>query len=182
MMIYNQELGEDDCEFNVDDNTQKFLVSFFGFYNHYMGDNFALFLRELGVNRFDSESLDLLKLDSDFALDVYNVCDRRTFDLALVLPKAFTNKEEALNWFNTKLKKSRFLLSSDISEIDVLDADKFLMFLDKISLYENKVKYIDDVFKSQVEDLKQKMLKEFGNDDDYNSIIEEKFTFMSKLR
>lgn len=49
MIIYNQELGEDDCDFNVTKKTENFLVSFFGLYNHYIYEDFNNFLKELNI-------------------------------------------------------------------------------------------------------------------------------------
>lgn len=49
MLIYGQILGDDDCDFNVTDTTENFLIYFFGFYNHNITDNLYSFLNELNI-------------------------------------------------------------------------------------------------------------------------------------
>lgn len=175
MLIFNQELGEKDCDFNPDVETKNFLVSFFGFYSHHIADDFEKFLGELGIKKVINDTSSSFKLNGKYALEAYDCTDRRTFDTTIIVPKTFTNKKEALEWFNQKVKDSHYMKLSEISEIDVIDGDKLFPYLSKESEYEAKVKEIDDVFKKKIQKLKAKMLEDFNHDSDYESIIEQRF-------
>lgn len=178
MIVYNEELGDKDCELNTDKNTKKFLIAFFGFYNHNISEDFENFLIELDIKKNLKEEGKLIKfkLDSNYALEAYNICDRRTFDVTMILPKVFENKQEALNWFNSKVKQSDYIKKSEISEVDVLDGDKLISYLNKEIAYDTKVKNFEKVFNEKIKELKQKMLEEFSQDEDYKEIIKNKFS------
>lgn len=177
MILYNQELGEQECEFNISETTQKYLVSFFGFYPHNISHDFNNFLRELEFKDIidKEDKLVNFKLDGDWGLEAYAVYDRRTFDVAIILPKTFSSEQEALDWFNKKVKDSDYIKKSEIDEIDVLDGEKLLPFLNKIIDYKSKVKNIDQAFKQNIKDLKKQMLDNYSQDPAYKEIIKEKF-------
>lgn len=177
MLLYNEELGTEDCKINPDSTTKQFLVAFFGFYKHHIADDFENFIRELGMkNVIDkSANFDTFSLDGNLGLEAYNCCDRRTFDVTIIVPKTFTSEVEALNWFNTKVKDSNFIKKSEICEIGVVDAEKLLIFLGVKIDYRKKVKAIDDAFTENIKLLKESMLAEFKNDDDFKEIINSKF-------
>lgn len=178
MILYNQELGDEDCDFNLDKNTKQFLVSFFGFYRHDIRDDFNSFLKEIGIKNIIEdveESTNDFKLNGNNALEAYNMYDRRTFDITLILPKVFSNKQDAIDWFTQKVKESEYIKKSEITEIDVLDADKLFDFLYKELNYAKKVKNIYTEFDKRIIELKQNMLNDFSNDPDFKRIIEERF-------
>lgn len=52
MILFNQELDQKGCEFNVDSNTKEFLISFFGFYSHNIAGDFEKFLKEIGIKKY----------------------------------------------------------------------------------------------------------------------------------
>lgn len=178
MIIYNKELGEKDCEFNKDKNTKQFLIAFFGFYNHNIYEDFQNFLVELDIKKDlkEADKLVNFKLDGNYALEAYNVCDRRTFDVTMVLPKVFLSKQEALDWFNNKVKESDYIKKSEINEIDVLDGDKLISYLNKEIAYNTKVQNLDKIFKERIQELQQNLLEEFKEDSDYKEIIKNKFS------
>lgn len=177
MLIYNGELGEDDCEVNPDSTTKSFLVAFFGFYRHDIAEDFNQFLKELEFDDMLDHGKDLnnFKLDGKFGLEAYNCYDRRTFDVTIIIPKTFTSEQAALDWFNAKIKESDHIKKSEICEIGVIDADKLLTVLNLRINYDTKVKSIEEAFKSNIEALKQKMLDDFKHDLDYKAMIESKF-------
>lgn len=177
MLIYNGELGEDDCEVNPDSTTKRFLVAFFGFYRHDIAEDFNEFLKELEFDDMLDHGKDLnnFKLDGNFGLEAYNCYDRRTFDVTIIVPKTFTSEQAALDWFNAKIKESDHIKKSEICEIGVIDADKLIPCINARIDYATKVKSIDDAFKSNIQVLKQKMLDDFKHDLDYKSLIEAKF-------
>jgi len=179
MILFNQEIGDKDCEFNTDANTKNFLVSFFGFYPHHIAEDLNKFIAELGIKDIIdnvNKSTNTFKLDGDFGIEGYNVCDRRTFDVAIVVPKVFSTKKEALDWFNSKIKDSDFIKRSEINELDVLDGDKLITFLNAELEYGKKVKIIDIEFKNNLEAMKKTMLEQFSHDKDYKQIINQKFS------
>lgn len=177
MIIYNQELSRDECDFNITKETKNFLVSFFGFYSHNIYEDFNNFLSELNIkeviNGYPEKENDF-KINGNNALEVYNVCDRRTFDVAIVLPTLFQNKKDAIEWFNQKVKESEYIKKSEIDEVAVLDADKLMLFLDKNREYVKKKKQIKDSFKKGMLDLKKSMLNDYP-DKDSKYIIENLF-------
>lgn len=177
MLIYNEDLGEDGCRLNVTSNTKTFLVGFFGFYPHDMANYFNKFLGELGVKKIIDDAKDLKKfvLDGKYAVEGYNICDRRTFDVTIILPKTFTSEQSAIDWLNKKLKDSDYINKHDISEMGVMDADELFLLFDEAMSYENKVKMIDDTFKQNIEELKEKMLADFSHDPELSHIIKNKF-------
>lgn len=177
MLIYNSELGEDDCEVNPDSTTKRFLVGFFGFYRHDIADDFNKFLKELEFKKIIDSHGDLrdFKLDGKFGLEAYNCCDRRTFDVTIIVPKTFTSEQAALDWFNKKVKDSDHIKKSEICEIGVLDADKLIPVLNSEIDYDTKVKDIEEAFKVNIQALKQKMLDDFKHDPDYAVIIDNNF-------
>ncbi len=164
MIIYNKELGEEGCDFNVTRKTENFLVSFFGFYNHYINEDFNKFLKELNVKEVIKgypEKENDFKINGNNALEVYNVCDRRTFDVAIVLPTLFENEKDAIEWFNQKVKESDYIKKSEIDEVAVLDADGLMLFLGKNREYQKKEKQIKDSFKQGMLELKKSMLNDY---------------------
>lgn len=177
MIIYGQVLGEKDCDFNVTKSSKNFLVYFFGFYNHYMAENFNKFITELNIHDIIKgypENYDHFSLNGHNALEVYNVCDRRTFDVGMVLPTLFERAEDAIEWFNQKLKESDYMNSSDINDIVVIDADKLMLFLEKKLKYKNKESQIKSDFKKGMLELKQTLLKDFS-DEESKEIIKNLF-------
>ena len=177
MIIYNEELGDKDCAVNPDSTTKRFLVAFFGFYRHDIADDFNKFLKELEFKKIIDGRGDLsdFKLDGKFGLEAYNCCDRRTFDVTIIVPKTFTSEQAALDWFNQKLKDSDHIKKSEICEIGVLDADKLIPVINAEIDYDTKVKSIEDAFKLNIEALKKKMLNDFNHDPDYAAIIDNNF-------
>lgn len=161
MIIYNKELGEEGCDFNINEKTENFLFSFFGFYSHHINDDFNKFLEELNIKEVIKgypETENDFKINGNNALEVYNVCDRRTFDVAIVLPTLFQSKKDAIEWFNQKVKESDYIKKSEINEVAVLDADGLILFLDKKREYIKKEKEIKNAFKKNMLDLKKTML------------------------
>ncbi len=184
MILFNKELGEKDCSLNPDVNTNKYLLAFFGFYKHHIKDDFNSFLKEVGVEK--TGYIDLkneFKLNGSYALEAYNVCDRRTFDITLILPKTFENEAEAIDWFNNKLKESDYMKKSEISEIGVLDADKLLNFIEEELSYSKKVDEISKDVENKIKEFKQTLFIElnnkYNNDSTYKDII--KNTIKSKF-
>lgn len=57
MILFNQELGEEDCSLNPDVNTNKYLLAFFGFYRHHIEDDFNSFLKEVEFDFFKYKSI-----------------------------------------------------------------------------------------------------------------------------
>lgn len=164
MIIYNKELGEEGCGFNVTKKTENFLVSFFGFYNHYIHEDFNNFLRELNIkeviNGYPEKENDF-KINGGNALEVYNCFDRRTFDVTIVLPTLFESEKDAIEWFNEKVKESDYIKKAEISEVAALDADELMLFLDKKREYKKKEKHIKNAFKQGMLDLKKTMLNDY---------------------
>lgn len=191
MILFNQDLNEDDCEFNADEKTSSFLLSFFGFYKHDTYE-FCLneYLKEIGVEKVISDDKliveDEFKLNSNVALEAYNVCDRRTVDVALILPKVFNSKSEAIDWFYIKIKESEYIKKKEIDEVEVLDAEKFIKFLNKEVEYNKKVKKIDAEFDENINKLISKLCNEMISknieDPDFLKIIRRKFkNFNNKM-
>lgn len=180
MILYNQNTEDESCDFKVDSNTKKFLISFFGFYNHKISKDFDIFLKELGIKNLiyiEENKIEFndLKLNGTDSFVAYDVCDRRTFDLALVLTKVFNSKDEATEWFNQKVKDSENIKKSEIEEIEVVDSEKFISFIKKEFEYKNKIETIEKEFNKNMVDMKTKMIKDFAHDKDYNEIIKNKF-------
>jgi hypothetical protein len=175
MILFNQELGEKDCEFNIDSNTKTFLVSFFGFYPHNLHEDLMSFLKELGMNHLSDYSKNEFKLNKDSLLEAYNVCDRRTFDLAIIVPTVFSSKNEALDWFNDKLKNTQHIRPKDICEIDILDGDKLITWLDKRIVHLQKVEQFELILEDELEQLKNNLLQKYCTDKDYSRLIQDKF-------
>lgn len=181
MIIYNEELGDKDCEVNPDSTTKRFLVAFFGFYPHEIAKDFNKFLKELEFDDILDYRKDLnnFKLDGKFGLEAYNCCDRRSFDVTIIVPKTFASEQAALDWFNKKVKDSDYIKKSEICEIDVLDADKLIPVIKAKIDYDTKVKNIKDAFEVNIEALKQKMLDDFKHDPDCAYIIDHNFRLIN---
>lgn len=173
MLIYGQILGDDDCDFNVTDTTENFLIYFFGFYNHNIVDNLYSFLNELNIKNILNdypESEEDFKINGNNALDVYNICDRRTADIGIVLPNSFQNEEDAIEWFNQKLKESDYIDKSDIHDTLIIDADRFMSFLAKNFKYENKENQIKSDLERGMLELKEALLRDFPDEKSKNTI------------
>lgn len=173
MLIYGQILGDDDCDFNVTDTTENFLIYFFGFYNHNITDNLYSFLNELNIKNILNdypESEEDFKINGNNALDVYNICDRRTADIGIVLPNSFQNEEDAIEWFNQKLKESDYINKSDIHDTLIIDADRFMSFLAKNFKYENKENQIKSDLERGMLELKEALLRDFPDEKSKNTI------------
>lgn len=177
MLIYNEDLGEDGCKLNVNSNTDTFVIGFFGFFPHHIADDLNNFLGELGVKNIIDKDKDLkhFKLNGTSAVEGYNCCDRRTFDVTIILPKSFASEQAAIDWLNQKLEESNYINKRDISEIGVMDADALFALFDEEMAYDKKIKTIDDTFKQSIEDLKKQMLANFSHDPEYSYIINSKF-------
>lgn len=173
MLIYGQIVGDDDCDFNVTDTTENFLIYFFGFYEHNFTDNFYSFLKELNIKNIIQdypESDDHFKINGNNALDVYNLCDRRTADIGIVLPNLFKSEEDAIKWFNQKLKESDYMNKSDIHDTLIIDADRFMSFLAQNFKYENKETQIKSDLERGMLELKEALLRDFPDEKSKNTI------------
>lgn len=187
MLIYGKELRKEDCPFNVDKDTKQFLISFFGFYNHNISNDFNQFLKELEIKKstgYMGNEPESFKLNGDYGFEAYDCSDRRTFDLTIVLPQVFTSKEDALDWFHNKVNNSEFINLKQICEIDVVDAEKLFLFLNIKQNYLNKIDTIENAFniefKNSMNLLQQKMLEDFKDDEEYKRIIKSKFDSISR--
>lgn len=83
----------------------------------------------------------------------------------MVLPTLFERADDAIEWFNQKLKESDYMNSSDINEVVVIDADKLVLFLEKKLKYKNKESQIKSDFKKGMLELKQTLLKDFSDEE-----------------
>jgi hypothetical protein len=187
MILYNQDTETKDCDFKVDSNTEKFLISFFGFYPHGMSEDYNVFLKELGIKKLiniyeDEINSNDFEFNGTDSFKAYDVCDRRTFDLALILTKVFNSKVEAIEWFNKKVKDSEYIKKSEINEVEIVDAEKFMVFVKKELEYEYKIETIEKEFNKNMIEMKIKMIKDFSFDKDYSQIIENKFEKFKKLK
>lgn len=175
MLVLNQDTQEEGCTFRISQKTKNYLIAFFGFYEHDMYENFNEFLSELGIDKVsNSENLETFEMGNGYALEAYSGCDRRTFDVTIILPHNFETKEEALSWFSSKVKNSDYMVKNKISEIDVLDGDKLLASIKKEINHTNKIKIINNMFKEEMIILKNRMLESF-EDKESKKIIENKF-------
>lgn len=178
MIVFNQEVGEKDCSFNVTTNTKKYIVGFFGFFPHSITNRFVKFLESLEIKEIAGHSdfdISLFSLNGDYGIDGYNMNDRRTFDTTIILPKTFNTEQEAKEWLDIKIKKSDFILKSEISEIQVLDADKFIDYLNTLIEFDNKETLIKKRVQKEMNAIKEKLLLEYSDDEDYKLIIERNF-------
>lgn len=179
MILFNQELGEKDCEFNVDSNTKQFLISFFGFYRHDISKDFYEFLTEIGIKEIVhiENNKKPFQLNGSYSLEAYNACDRRSFDLTLVLPKVFYSVNDAIEWFNTKVKDSEYIKKSEINEVQVLDADKLFNFINQEFEYNEKVEIISKEVIKKINEFKMDLLDDlykdpkYANNNDYKAMI-----------
>jgi hypothetical protein len=177
----------DDFIFKVTDNTKKFIVSFFGFYPHSMSEDFHSFLETLEVEEVIGSSFDksLMKcdfsLDGDFGYECYDCCDRRTFDVGIVLQKTFDTENEANQWFLEKVKNSDDIRKKDICEILIIDADKFIEYLyslinddDKyttiLDAFDEKILPITKAYNMAIMEIKEDLLLTFNSDSDKDTI------------
>lgn len=175
MLVLNQDTQEEGCTFRISQKTKNYLIAFFGFYEHDMYENFNEFLSELGIDKIsNSENLETFEMGNSYALEAYSGCDRRTFDVTIILPHNFEKKEEALSWFTSKVKNSDYMVKKKISEIDVLDGDKLLASIKKEINHTNKTEMINNMFKEEMIILKNRMLESF-EDKESKKIIENKF-------
>lgn len=181
MLIFEHDTKDKDCIFNPTSETKNYLIGFFGFFSHSLHENFYSFLQSLDILAIagtDDISYSEFYLNSQYAIETYNCCDRRTFDLTIILPHSFTTKEEALNWFTDKIVTTKKLLETNFSEINVIDGDKFLEYLKKIEDYKQKNEFISDIIKydlnNMIIELENKLLKDHEHDPDYTKIIKSK--------
>tara|TARA_B100000700_G_C15044950_1_gene857403 strand:+ start:1428 stop:1889 length:462 start_codon:yes stop_codon:yes gene_type:complete len=152
MLVFNEEVGEKDCPFNITENTKQFIVGFFGFFPHSIHDRFVKFLKSLEVKDVAGQrgvDINLFSLNGDYAIEAYDMVDRRTFDTTTILPKIFNTEEEAKEWLHKKIKESDFILMSEILEIEVIDADKFIDSVNTIIELDSKEKLIKQRIKKR---------------------------------
>ncbi len=181
MLIFQHDTDDEDCIFNPTIDTKNYLVGFFGFFPHSLHERFYSFIQSLDIIDIagtEGISRSNFNLNSQYAIEVYNCCDRRTFDLTLILPYSFTTKEEALDWFNNKLANSKKLSEEDFSEIEVIDGDKLVQHIRKIEEYKLKKEFIADIIKfdlnNMIVELENKLLEDYKHDSDYIKIIKSK--------
>jgi hypothetical protein len=178
-----------DFIFKVTNETKKFIISFFGFYPHSLAEDFHLFLESLEVQEIIGSSFDQslmscdYSLDGDFGYECYNMSDRRTFDVGIVLQKTFVSEDAANKWFNDKIKNSDDIRLKDISEILVIDGDKFIAYLDDSIEEDNRYEEISNsldadmiaikkTFNDSVRRLQNDLLLKFTSDIDKKTIKE----------
>lgn len=71
------------------------------------------FLENWGLKKVINDTASSFKLNGKYALEAYDCTDRRTFDTTIIVPKTFTNRKEALEWFNQKVKDSHYMKLTD---------------------------------------------------------------------
>lgn len=178
MIIYNQEVGKKDCDFNTTPQTTNFIVGFFGFFKHDIHERFVKFLENCDIDEIAGQSGfddSLFELNGRYGLQVYDCCDRRTFDVSILFPHTFDSKESALNWFHEKIQHSEYMLKSEFDYIEVVDGDKIIEKISKINDYKNKRNFINEQFELEMNKAKENLLNKFGKDSDYIQLINDKF-------
>lgn len=91
-------------------------------------------------------------------------------DIGIVLPNSFQNEEDAIEWFNQKLKESDYMNKSDVHDILIIDADRFISFLAKNFKYENKENQIKSDLERGILELKEALLRDFPDEKSKNTI------------
>jgi len=178
MIIFGHDTEAEYCIFNPTNDTKNYLVGFWGFFPHSLHERFYSFVESLDIiDIAGTEGIcrSNFNLNSKYAIEAYNCCDRRTFDLTIILPYSFKTKEEALDWFNNKLSNSKKLSEEDFSDIEVIDGDKLLQHIRKIEEYKHKKEFISDIIQydlnNMIVELENKLLEAHKHDQDYTKII-----------
>lgn len=177
MLIFEEDTDEKNCNFNVTKKTQNYLIAFFGFFPHSIHDRYISFLEYLDIKEVAGKSdvcSSFFNLDSQYALEAYNCCDRRTFDVTIILPYSFKTKKEAIDWFKNKITTSKKLSEKDFCEIKVIDGDKLIKYVRYIELYKQKEDFIEDIVKFNLNESLTKLKSELLNDytdKDYQKLI-----------
>lgn len=178
MLIFGEDTDEKNCKFNVTKKTKNYLIAFFGFFPHSIHDRYISFLEYLDIKEVAGKSdicSSLFNLNSQYALEAYNCCDRRTFDVTIILPYSFKTKKEAIDWFKNKIATSKKLSEKDFCEIKVIDGDKLIKYVRDIESYKQKEDFIEDIIKFNlskcIRQLKSELLNDY-TDKDYQKLIE----------
>lgn len=178
MLILGKDTEDKDCIFNPTTDTKNYLIGFFGFFPHSLHDRFYDFLDSLeiqGIAGQENVCYSEFNLNGQYAVEVYNCCDRRTFDSTIILPYSFKTKQEALDWFDCKIAESKILSKKDFCDIEAIDGDNFLQHIREIIDYKLKKEFISDIIKYELNnmilELDNKLSEEYEHDSDYIKII-----------
>lgn len=179
MLIFEHDTYDKDCIFNPTNDTKNYVVCFFGFFPHSLRNRLCSFLESIdiidvaGANDVCSS---LFKLEDKYAIEAYEACSRKKFDVSIVLPYTFTGIEEAQEWFNQKVSNSRYISHNDLAEFAVIDGDTFIEYLRKTESENKKEEFIDQVIKDNLNqmvfDLERELLKEYNQDSHYAELIQ----------
>lgn len=166
MLIFDQDLEdlERRCEFRVTKNTKNFLVCFFGFYPYSISNRFESFILETGVVDLANHhkiGMECFELNGDLGIEVHDQCGGGTFDPSIVLPQTFKSEEDALNWFDKKLKDSINLSKNEICSINVLDGDKLIRFIERKISKKNKKNTAKTEINKEIKEFKKSLLEKY---------------------
>lgn len=129
MTLFNKEFNNKD--FELDYSTNKVLISFSGHSETNFEEEYSKILDWLG---FDEVILDVEALIDDFilnglsAIETKNVYNDNKYNFSIILPKVFSSKKEAVDWFTEKLNDSNYIGKYKLDSIEFLDADKLISF------------------------------------------------------
>lgn len=177
MLVYGESIGDDDCKLNIDNQTTNFIVAFFGFFPHNIHDRFVSFLESLDIEEIaDNGDVDVSNfvLNGSYAVEAYNVVDRRTFDITIVLPKTFNSEMQARYWLNEKIKESDYMSLADFSDIEVIDGDKLVELINERVMFKKKQELLEDNLKKEIESLREKMIQKYCEDENDINFINSK--------
>jgi hypothetical protein len=121
MVILDESTAEGFAKITKD--TKTVFAAVFGFYSHdRVNDLQNFFKKDLGLKLAEA---DKTLSPGTLAIEVYNVCGRRTADLAHVLCIPFKSKAEAARFITEKIAKSDFVNKSLFDEVAFIDANVF---------------------------------------------------------
>jgi hypothetical protein len=107
------------------------------------------------------------------AVQVYNICDRRTSDLSFVLTKSFPSVKEARDFIEGKIKNSDLVTKRMFSEIEIIDGDEFNKAIDKNNKSEKEEKSAQKIVSDEFQLFYEKMEEKYKDNEMVLKVLSE---------
>ena len=159
MLIFGYDTDDGFC--NITPVTKNVFVGLFGFYPHARSEDLENFFdKEIGVK---SISVADYSDSQNGLIEVYNVCDRRTFDSGRVMTIPFSSEAEAKLFIEDKIRSSDYVNKSLFNEIFFIDADDFLRALSRMQKSENAEKLAEAVVNNEYHAFKETLMLKYSD-------------------
>lgn len=113
-----------DAPFTVTATTKRFYLASFGFIPHQQSEQIVEFLTNQ-LNNLEIKAYKDFNQSQTGFLKVYEIFDRRTWDVGIVFNQSFGSAIQAMTWWQQQVQQSPLVSDQTFCEVECIDADLF---------------------------------------------------------